>query len=419
VGATAFCVGCLGQYNTELPAQTVPWLKTQVMALIFAGAAFLWYVSEVTGMVRRRYLLATVAWVALCAASLFPDLGSLGWIADRPAVERVALPLGFEFVYKHVQPGPLIALQYATGVILIAYITLVVLRFRRSGNRDAGRVLLTVLVFFCAALTNDFLIAAGLYSSINLLEYAWLVLLLVVGLRRSSEARDALLTKRALEESRAQIERSLREKETLIRELYHRTKNNMNVIISMLRLQANHTGDDRLRAAFAETEARIMSMSLVHEKLYESSDLSHINLRTYLEDLAGRLFANYRLDDGRVTLDLDLRDASVPIDTAVSCGLIINELVSNSLKYAFPEGRKGRIRIELSPSGAPDGSSGSSVRLAFSDDGIGLPEGFDIERDGNLGMKIVLSLARGRLKASVKASSGTGLSYELAFAGGE
>jgi two-component sensor histidine kinase len=410
IGATAFCVGCFGQYNTDLPSQTVPWLKTQVMALIFAGAAFLWYVSEITGLVKRQYLLATVAWVALCAASLFPDLGSLGWIADRPAVERVLLPFGFEFVYKHVQIGPIIALQYATGVILIAYITWAAVKYWRSGNRKEGRVLLAVLIMFCAALTNDFAIVLGLYSSVNLLEYAWLMLLLVVGLRRSSEARDALLTKRALEESQAQIERSLREKEVLIRELYHRTKNNMNVIVSLLRLQRNHSGDERLREAFTETESRIMSMSLVHEKLYESSDLSHIDLKTYVEDLAGRLFSNYNLDDDRVSLELELGDVLVQTDTAVSCGLIINELVSNSLKYAFPDGRRGTIRIELGP------AESSGIRLVFSDDGVGLPEGFDIERDGNLGMKIVMSLARGRLKARAATRSDAGLSFVMEFA---
>jgi PAS domain S-box-containing protein len=538
LGATVFCVGCCGQYNVDLPARSVPWLNLQVMALISAGAAFLWYVSEVTGSVRRRYLIITLAWVALCAMGQFVDLGNLGWITERPIVERVRLPGGFEFVYKHVEMGPLIALQYAAGVALIAYITWAVVKYRRSGNRKEARVLLIVLGLFCTALTNDFAIVLGLYSSINLLEYAWLVLLLVVGLRRSSEARDALLTKNALgesekklRESRAtlsaivdstpdliwsvdaerfgllsfnsgmrehfarnrglrlevgmtpeefaaseeeiltwrefyaralaegscqveletrfgvgsrpavmqfaisvirregkvfglsvfgkdvterrraeeQIAKSLGEKETLIRELYHRTKNNMNVIISMLRLQANRVGDERLREAFAETEARIMSMSLVHEKLYESSDLSRINLKTYIEDLAGRLFKNYSLAGERVSLALDLRDVYVLIDTAVSCGLIVNELISNALKYAFPGERRGEIRIVL------EKRADSRIRLAFSDDGVGLPEGFDTERDGHLGMKIVLSLARRRLKADVSTRSENGLSYEVKF----
>jgi two-component sensor histidine kinase len=538
LGATAYCVGCCGQYSVDLPAQSVPWLKVQTMALNAAGLAFLWYVAEGTGLVKRRYKILALAWVLLCAASQFADLGKLGWIADRPEIERVRLPFGAEFVYTQVEMGPFIVLQYAAGMALIAYITWVVVKRRRSRDDAEARVLFVALIIFCAALMNDFALDLHLYSSLYLLEYAWLELLLVVGLRRSSEARDALLVKRALEESdkklresqatlavvvdstpdfiwsvdserfsllsfnscmreyfskyrdirlkagmtpdelaapdgdartwralyaralaegsyqeelkacfgpspepaimqlafsvlrrdgkvfglsvfgkdvterkraEQQIAKSLREKETLIKELYHRTKNNMNVIISMLRLQANHVGDERLRQAFAETEDRIMSMSLVHEKLYESSDLSHIDLKVYIEDLAERLFKNYSLAGDRVSLALALNEVYVPIDTAVSCGLIINELVSNALKYAFPGDRRGEIRIELSTDGS------SAVRLAFSDDGVGLPEGFVVERDGHLGMRIMLNLAKGRLRADVSTRSGNGFAFELKF----
>jgi PAS domain S-box-containing protein len=207
------------------------------------------------------------------------------------------------------------------------------------------------------------------------------------------------------------IQRSLLEKETLLRELYHRTKNNMNVIISMLRLQSREIGDARLKKAFAETEDRIISMSLVHEKLYEAQDLSHINLREYFEDLTRQMLANYNLSNKLPSLSLDMEDVYVLIDTAVSCGLIVNELISNTLKYAFPSGRAGEITIRLRR------EAHGEIDLTVSDDGVGLPPGFDAKRDGHLGLRLVESLARGKIRAKVAFATDHGLSCRLRFMG--
>ena len=214
------------------------------------------------------------------------------------------------------------------------------------------------------------------------------------------------ITKRKRAE--AAIAASLHEKEILLRELYHRTKNNMNVIISMLRLQSEEIDDARVREAFTETEDRILSMALVHEKLYESKDLSHINLKDYLRDLAGQLRDNYSLSPQRALVETRLADVYVALDAAISCGLIVNELISNALKHAFPDGRSGRILVELS-------EDSGSIRLVVEDNGVGLPPGFSPERDGHLGLELVNALATGRLGASLAFSTQGGLRCELRF----
>jgi two-component sensor histidine kinase/PAS domain-containing protein len=210
-------------------------------------------------------------------------------------------------------------------------------------------------------------------------------------------------------ESENKIRRSLVEKETLLQELYHRTKNNMNVIISMLKLQSREIGDERLKKAFSETENRIISMSLVHEKLYEAQDLSHINLKEYFEDLTRKILSNYSLLSQLPRLSLDMEEIYVSIDTAISCGLIVNELISNSLKYAFPSGRTGEIQVRLRQ------DSSMEISLRVSDDGIGMPPGFDPKRDGHLGMRLIENLARGKLRAQALFQSDHGASYTMKF----
>jgi len=210
-----------------------------------------------------------------------------------------------------------------------------------------------------------------------------------------------------------QLERSLSEKEILLQEVYHRTKNNMSVIISILRLQAGDIGDERLKSAYAVSIDRILSMSSVHDKLYMSGDFSRIDLKSYIQDLANRLIAGYSYPDGRPTLVMEMDRVNVTLDTAINCGLIVNELVTNSLKYAFPENRKGQIRIRLNR------GEGESLALTVSDDGIGTPPGFDIKRDGRLGLKIINSLANGKLRARIEFDTKGGFSCTLAFSDDE
>ncbi len=205
------------------------------------------------------------------------------------------------------------------------------------------------------------------------------------------------------------IKTALAEKETLLRELYHRTKNNMQVISALLDLQAAEIGDERLQVAFRDTQNRIHAMALVHEKLYQARDLSQVNLKSYIEDLARLLFSTYQVTANQIKLVTELDEALVTIDTAIPCGLILNELISNALKYAFPTGRAGQIHIRLHKTTAQE------IQLRVADDGAGVPPGFDFRRDGHLGLQNVFVIGERQLGGQVNFETELGVTCQVVF----
>lgn len=209
--------------------------------------------------------------------------------------------------------------------------------------------------------------------------------------------------------SEAQIKNSLAEKETLLRELYHRTKNNMAVIIALLDLQSATFEDDRLLQAFLEAKNRVRSMALVHQKLYDAQDLSRINLKEYITDLVQLLMRTYSVSASKISVVSEMEDVFVLIDSAIPCGLIINELVSNSLKYAFPAGATGEITIGLQR------AANNEICLVIADNGIGMSPQFNFRRDGHLGLQTVFSLAEKQLHGRVDFSATSGVSFQLTF----
>ncbi len=226
--------------------------------------------------------------------------------------------------------------------------------------------------------------------------------------RASLIIRDITERKRADEAIRA----SLREKDVLLREIHHRVKNNMQVISSLFSLQAAHITNEECRSILKEGQARIRSMSLVHEKLYQSRDLSKIDFGGYIRSLASQLFNGYLDRPDRVRLETEFEEISLDINSAVPCGLILNELISNALKHAFPEGRAGTIRIELRR-----GPAGSVV-LRVADDGGGLPEGFDVRGAGSFGLQIV-NLLVDQLDAKLDVDGTRGTAFTMTFGEGK
>lgn len=207
----------------------------------------------------------------------------------------------------------------------------------------------------------------------------------------------------------AQIKASLQEKEVLLREIHHRVKNNMQVISSLLALQAGYTEDVDANQMFRESQNRIRSMALVHELLYQSKDLAKIDFVEYVHKLTRHLLHSYLTDSKRIKLDIISGPVFLEIDMAIPCGLIINELISNSLKHAFPDNRQGTLRVELRTEG--NGLHTIIVR----DDGVGLPKGLNVHQTETLGLQLVTSLA-GQLNATIGLHSFHGTTFEIRFA---
>jgi len=183
-----------------------------------------------------------------------------------------------------------------------------------------------------------------------------------------------------------QIKSSLKEKEVLLKEIHHRVKNNLQIICSLLNLQSNEIGDPAACQKFKESQDRVKAMALIHERLYQSGDLAKIDFAGYVRNLTGHLLRSYRANSSSVRLNLDIDPVPMNLDVAIPCGLIINELVSNSLKYAFPANNGGEISIRFAD------ENGQGLRLTVRDNGVGMPPDTDLENSQSLGLKLVRSL---------------------------
>lgn len=207
-----------------------------------------------------------------------------------------------------------------------------------------------------------------------------------------------------------QIREALEEKGVLLREIHHRVKNNLQIIISLFNLQTSYVTDDNAYKALKEGQDRIKSMALIHERFYQSDGLSKIDFDEYIKRLAENLMQSFRIGPDKVTLSIQSERISLDIDTAVPCGLIINEIVSNSLKHAFTDGRKGEIRVGLLQV-QPD-----HFRLSIADNGIGMPEGFSVATSDSLGIQLIQALTD-QLEGTLEVvnSPGKGMEYIINF----
>jgi PAS domain S-box-containing protein len=214
------------------------------------------------------------------------------------------------------------------------------------------------------------------------------------------------ITERKLAE--IQVRESLREKEVLLQEIHHRVKNNLQVISSLLDLQSQHIQEPVTLELFRESCNRIRAMALVHETLYKFKDFAKIKFTQYIENLTNYLFAAYIRNAENINLELDIDEVTLKLDTAIPCGLIINELVSNALKYAFPNKTKGTIYIALHFDGD------DNYTLTVRDDGIGLPPNLEIKSVNSLGLKLVEVLAK-QLEGTLQVNSRFGTEFSLRF----
>jgi len=206
-----------------------------------------------------------------------------------------------------------------------------------------------------------------------------------------------------------QIKSSLKEKEVLLSEIHHRVKNNMQVISSLLKLQSAKIEDKKYVDLFKDSENRIRSMSLIHEKLYQSKDFANVDFNGYVKSIANHLIRSYAVAPDKIRLNTKIEDVSLGLDNAIPCGLIINELISNSLKYAFPKDRKGEINIVLREINSHE------IQLTVSDDGIGIPAEIDIRETESLGLQLVHILAENQLEGSIELDREAGTAFRIRF----
>lgn len=202
------------------------------------------------------------------------------------------------------------------------------------------------------------------------------------------------------------LQLSLREKTALLKEVHHRVKNNLQVITSLLRLEGGRSVEPAAKGVLKDMQGRIQAMALLHETLYRSGTFASVDLGAYLRQLASQTFRAINAWPGTIQLDLALDTLEVDMDQAIPCGLIVNELVSNSLKHGFPDGRAGAVCVDLQPFDA------DHVRLRVSDSGVGLPEDFAAKRGHSLGLQLVADLTR-QLRGALEA--GPGASFTVTF----
>ncbi|MHB1685845.1 MAG: histidine kinase dimerization/phosphoacceptor domain -containing protein [Ignavibacteriaceae bacterium] len=205
----------------------------------------------------------------------------------------------------------------------------------------------------------------------------------------NEDLRNEIIERKKAQEK---INASLQEKLVLLREIHHRVKNNLQVISSLLNLQSGYIEDKKSLEIFRESQNRIRSMALIHEKLYQSKDLNKIEFSEYINSLTKDLFDSYNIDPRKISLKTDFKGIFLEIDTAILCGLIINELISNALKHAFPDGKSGEVFISLYSHPPANLAGENNYTLIFRDNGIGFPEGLDFRKSDSLGLKLVTAL---------------------------
>lgn len=204
------------------------------------------------------------------------------------------------------------------------------------------------------------------------------------------------------------ITESLEEKGLLLREIHHRVKNNLQIIISLFNLQSHYVNDKKAFDALKEGQDRIKSMALIHERFYQNDGLSRIDFDDYIKRLVENLYMSFNISPERITYSVDAEKISLDIDTAVPCGLIINELVSNVLKHAFDENEKGHLLIKFHR------IAGEKLVLTISDSGKGLPDDYEIEEVDSLGMQLINALTS-QLDAKISLLHGKGTTFVLEF----
>jgi two-component sensor histidine kinase len=264
-------------------------------------------------------------------------------------------------------------------------------------------IILGALVFSYVWAPPTYLLLVGSWDDAVVLVVFLLLAVFVATVeatrRQTAQEREQMVT---------QLQVSLREKETLLREVHHRVKNNLQVIASLLSLQSEATPDPHVQRIVQVNQDRIQAMALIHDHLYRSDDLARVNLAPYLDTVATHLFQVYCAEPTRVTLHPQFEEIWLDLDVAIPCGLILNELLTNCCKHAFPGGQAGEIYLDLRVTPAHE------VTLRVQDTGVGFPEGLDAQTADSLGLQLVHLLTE-QLGGTITLTRDRGTTITLRF----
>jgi two-component sensor histidine kinase len=203
------------------------------------------------------------------------------------------------------------------------------------------------------------------------------------------------------------IKQSLKEKETLLQEVHHRVKNNLQIISSIMNLQSSYVKEEDTMNILMECQNRIKSMSFIHDSLYLNKDLGSVDFQFYIHGLCRNLVQSYSVDPSKIDLQLEIDNVDLSLDQAIPCGLIVNELVSNAMKYAFPEGKSGILKISVQ-------EKAGRMMMEIKDNGVGVGDGIRLEDIESLGLQLVFTLIE-QLDGEVEYSSHQGTKYLITF----
>ena len=289
-------------------------------------------------------------------------------------------------------------------IVLAGYVST-----RVFGNIYMYFILFTIISIFIldrwnlSFITNDIPAASEDLFSLASILFAVYLLGWVFG-------KDLLKAHHNLYKSKAEVEQRIDEKETLLREVHHRVKNNLQTVSSLLNLQAKNTGNEQIKDLIKGIQNRVMSMAMIHEMLYCKNNLSKIEFKPYVEELTQYLVKSIEDKDRNITINIDIPDIHLGIDTAIPLGLLINEAVTNSLKYGFVDNSAGQITIGLNKE-----ADENIYNLTITDNGIGFSKQLDFKNTKSLGLKLIHNLAR-QLKGSVeRIHTEKGTKYAIIF----
>ncbi|WP_371801720.1 histidine kinase dimerization/phosphoacceptor domain -containing protein [Candidatus Lokiarchaeum ossiferum] len=212
-----------------------------------------------------------------------------------------------------------------------------------------------------------------------------------------------------LQEHARRLENSLKEKEVLLSEIHHRVKNNLQLIFSLILLQEQYVTDEKLQLMYRDFKNRVKAMSQIHETLYSSGDITKINFNAYIQEIITNLIHSYYIETNVVKLDISIEQIDISFNKTILCGLIVNEVVSNVLKYAFPDNKKGKLKVKIRKN-----KKNGNITINIQDNGVGFPPEFDYLKTDTLGLRIVTSLSK-QLKGSISMKNENGVKFNLSF----